>query len=151
MNDFGASGGLGGTDFVAQPPRENGPWKISSIQVRSGSRIDSIEVFWTNSSGDIHASPRYGGSGGEEDEFPIDSGDYLVRIEGSLGFIENESSYPRLFSLQLFTQNGKSSPVFGKATEAKFHYDGIPGYQITGLFGRSGSAIDALGVSIDRE
>ena len=143
---FGPSGGSGGNPFSALPPADNGPWKISAIQVWSGNRIDAIEMIWRNPQGNIRTSPKFGGSGGTEQEFDIDAADYLVRIEGSVG--EREDNV-RVFSLQFFTKQGRSSKVFGSQTAAPFRYDEIPGNQVISLFGRSGAEIDALGVVIE--
>jgi hypothetical protein len=146
MSDqFGPSGGTGGNPFTAEPP-EGGGWKISAIDVWSGDRIDSIELIWSHSGGETKSSPKFGGSGGNESEFQIDVGDYLTRIEGSVGSKEDNV---RIFSLQFFTRNGNMSKIFGKPTQAKFRYDEIQGQQIIGLFGRTGAAIDALGVVYD--
>jgi hypothetical protein len=141
-NSFGPSGGTGGDSFSVLPPSDNGPWKISAIQVWSADRIDGLEVIWSNQHGDVRTSPKLGGTGGVEHEFQIGQDDFLTRIEGSVGSFNDNV---RLFSLQLFTKNGKSSDLFGKPASDKFQYDGVTGYQILGLFGRSGSAIDALG------
>jgi hypothetical protein len=50
---FGASGGLGGAAFDAPAPDDGGPWRISAVEVKSGSRIDGIELnmdqsIWSN-------------------------------------------------------------------------------------------------------
>ncbi|HST20920.1 MAG TPA: jacalin-like lectin [Blastocatellia bacterium] len=143
---FGPSGGVGGSAYDAPTPTSNGPWRISEAQGRSGSRIDQIELIWSNSVGSTKSSPTFGGGGGDPFEFTIENGDYLTEIRGSVG--SNNNSVV-LFSLQFFTKSGKVSPVFGSSTPASFYFQSPPGYQITGIFGRSGSAVDALGVYID--
>jgi hypothetical protein len=116
------------------------------MQGRSGSRIDQIEVVWSNQSGGTQSSPEFGGDGGSPFQFAIPTGDYLTQIVGSVGEYDNSV---RLFSIQFVTKNGAKSAVYGEATSAAFLFQCPSGYQITGIFGRSGSAVDALGVFID--
>lgn len=143
---FGPSGGVGGSPFTAPAPTANGPWRINAVEGRSGSRIDQIELIWSNSAGATDSSPEFGGTGGNPFNFSILTGDYLTAIQGTVGTY-NDSV--RLFSLQFSTKNNTKSPVYGKATSYNFSYVCPTGYQITGIFGRSGSAVDALGVYID--
>ena len=143
---FGPSGGVGGGAYSAPVPTSGGgPWRISGVQGRSGSRIDQIEIVWS-SPGGSQSSDQFGGDGGSPFQFAIPDKDYLTLISGTVG-INNGSVV--LYSLQFFTQNGNKSPVFGSATSTPFNFQCPPGYQISGIFGRSGSAVDALGVYLD--
>ncbi|HXC70344.1 MAG TPA: jacalin-like lectin [Pyrinomonadaceae bacterium] len=143
---FGPSGGVGGNPYSAPVPTTgNAPWTISGVQGRSGSRIDQIEIVWSSKSGS-QSSDQFGGDGGDPFTFNIPSGDYLALISGSVGV---NSGSVVLFSLQFFTVNGNKSPVFGSATSTPFTFSCPPGYMISGIFGRSGSAVDALGVYLD--
>lgn len=138
---------VGGSPYNAPTPAIGDPWKISGVQGRSGSRIDQIEIVWTSKSGGTQSSSQFGGTGGSPFQFPIQTGDYLTQITGSVG--EDDDSV-RLFSIQFITQGGVKSPVYGQATSASFNFQCPPGFQITGIFGRSGSEVDALGVYIDK-
>jgi len=143
---FGPSGGVGGNPYSAPVPTSgNAPWQISGVQGRSGSRIDQIEIVWSSKTGS-QSSEQFGGTGGDPFTFNIANGDYLTLISGSVG-VNNGSVV--LYSLQFFTLNGNKSPVFGSATSTPFNFQCPPGYQISGIFGRSGSAVDALGVYLD--
>jgi hypothetical protein len=143
---FGPSGGVGGNPYSAPMPTSgNAPWSISGVQGRSGSRIDQVEIVWS-SKGGSQSSDQFGGNGGNPFTFNIANGDYLTLISGSVG-VNNGSVL--LFSLQFFTQQGNKSPVFGSATSTPFNFQAPPGYQISGIFGRSGSGVDALGVYLD--
>lgn len=143
---FGPSGGVGGGAYSAPVPTSGGgPWRISGVQGRSGSRIDQIEIVWS-SPGGSQSSDQFGGDGGSPFQFAIPDKDYLTLISGTVG-INNGSVV--LYSLQFFTQNGNKSPVFGSATSTPFNFQCPPGYQISGIFGRSGSAVDGLGVYLD--
>ncbi len=142
---FGPSGGVGGIPYSAPMPSSGGPWKISGLQGRSGDRIDQIEIVWSNQAG-AQASPPFGGNGGNPFQFLIPTGDYLTQIIGSAGQYDGTA---RLFSLQFITKSGVKSPVYGSAGPGNFYYRCPPGYQITGIFGRSGTAVDALGIYID--
>lgn len=148
MSDtFGPSGGVGGSPYNAPAPTTGGPWKISGVQGRSGSRIDQIELVWSSmNGGGSQSSDQFGGDGGDPFQFSVASGDYLTEIIGTVG-VNNGSVL--LFSMQLLTQNGNKSPVFGTQTSTPFSFQCPPGYQITGIVGRSGSGVDALGVYID--
>jgi jacalin-like lectin domain-containing protein len=97
--------------------------------------------------GGSQSSEQFGGDGGTPFQFSISDKDYLTLISGTVG-VNNGSVV--LFSLQFFTQNGNKSPVFGSATSTPFNFQCPPGYQISGIFGRSGSAVDALGVYLDQ-
>lgn len=142
---FGPSGGVGGNPYSAPMPTSGGPWRISGVQGRSGSRIDQIEIVWS-SAGGSQSSDQFGGSGGNPFAFSIPDKDYLTVISGTVG-VNNGSVL--LFSLQFFTQQGNKSQVFGSATSTPFNFVCPPGYQISGIFGRSGSGVDALGVYLD--
>jgi len=142
---LGPSGGTGGSPFEMVPNPKNGPWTISSIEGRSGTRIDQIELVWRNEQGNTDSSHEDGGSGGSDFNFGIPSGDYLTSIEGSVGHHNSD----RIFSLQFHTKNGLKSKTFGTQGTFDFFYQCPEGYQIVGLFGRSGTEVDAIGVYID--
>ncbi len=143
---LGPSGGLGGQAFDAHPPTRRGPWKINTLQGRSGSRINQLELIWKDDAGETQSSQEYGGDGGDPWTFNIQSDDYLTEIKGFIG----DHNSVRVFSLQFVTRNGVESEVFGKATSSSkpFSYQCPDGYQIVGIFGRAGAEIDALGVYI---
>jgi hypothetical protein len=143
---FGPSGGVGGTFYDAPAPTSNGPWRISEIGVRSGNRIDEIEITWSNTSNESTSSPDFGGNGGKPDIFTIPNGDYLTEITGT---VDDYDDGVRLFSLQFFTKDKSKSPVYGKQGSGNFSFQCPPGYQITGIIVRSGEELDALGVHID--
>src|SRR6266403_1272334 len=143
---FGPSGGVGGSPYTAGMPTSGGPWKITGVQGRSGSRIDQIEILWSSQTGGTQSSDQFGGDGGSPFQFSIPSADYLTQIIGSVGTTD---SSVRLYSLQFVTKAGVKSAVYGKAGPGNFNYQCPSGYQITGVFGRSGSAVDALGIYID--
>jgi hypothetical protein len=147
MSDtFGPSGGVGGSAYSAPAPTTGGPWKITGVQGRSGSRIDQVEIVWSSQNGGGSSSDQFGGTGGNPFSFSIPNNDYLTQIMGTVG-VNNGSVL--LFSMQLLTQNGNKSPVLGTATSTPFSFQCPPGYQITGILGRSGSGVDALGVYLD--
>lgn len=143
---FGPSGGYGGAAFNAPAPGQNGSWRISGVEVRSGSSIDQIELTWTSQSGATQSSDEFGGEGGAPSSFGIAAGDYLTAIVGSVCTYNN---LVLISSLQCFTKNGYASSVFGIPTNRNFYFECPAGYQIIGIFGRSGSELDALGVYID--
>lgn len=145
---FGFSGGTGGAAYnaPAPPAQDQGPWKISELKGRSGDRINQVELIWENHKHATREGGPFGGGGGGPFEFKIASDDYLTQIRGS---VNNFDGSVRIFSLQFATRDGGVSPVFGKETAFTFFFDCPKGYQITGLFGRSGTEVDGLGVYID--
>lgn len=143
---FGPSGGVRGSPYDAPMPNSGGPWKISEVQGRSGDRIDQIEISWSTQTNEIRSSPEFGGDGGSAFQFSIPSGDYLTQINGSVG---TKDDSVRLFSLQFVTNAGLESEIYGQSGSGDFSYQCPSNYQITGIFGRSGGAVDALGVYID--
>lgn len=143
---FGPSGGKGGNTFDAPPPSE-GQWRINTVEGKSGSRIDQIELIWVDQNGGTHSSKEFGEGGGSSFSYSIGSGDYLTQINGSVG---HHNGSLRLYSIQFHTQEGLSSEEYGSSTSEKFEYQCPEGYQIVGIFGRSGDEVDALGVYIDK-
>ena len=145
---FGFSGGTGGSPYAAPAPstHDQGPWKISMIQGRSSSRINEIELIWENPKHATRESGGFGGDGGGPFEFKIAPNDYLTEISGT---VENAGDSVRIFSVQFVTRDGGRSPLFGTKTAFPFFYVCPRGFHITGIFGRSGTELDGLGVFID--
>ena len=146
--EFGASGGTGGGAYnAASPPaQDHGPWKIGVINGRSGGRIDLIELVWVNSQHATRESARFGGNTGGPFQFTIADDDYLTEIRGSVGAFDDNV---RVFSLQFLTRDGGASPVFGQPSGVPFFFECPNGFQLTGIFGRSGSGLDSLGVFME--
>jgi len=136
---FGPSGGIGGTAFYPAIPL--GAYKIIKVWGRVGSTITQIGFTWSTPNGDM-SSPAFGAKGDPNFEVNIGAGDYLTQIFGSL------NSQTRVSTLKFVTKNNVETTVGSQLTDDQFGFSSPPGYQIALMFGRSGSEIDALGVTI---
>jgi Jacalin-like lectin domain len=144
---FGPAGGVGGSPYDAAYPvgsHAETPWVITAMKGRSGNRIDQIQVVWAGAGGGGE-SPKFGGEGGSPFQFTLPPGETLTQIVGSVG--EYNGSV-RLFSIQFVTNTGTRSDVYGQATSAAFSFQCPPNFVVTGIFGRAGREVDALGVYI---
>jgi hypothetical protein len=144
---FGPAGGVGGTAFDAPYPTgatTMNPYAISAMKGRSADRIDQIQVVWVGAGGGGE-SPPFGGGGGQPFRFDLPPGESLAQIVGSVGVINNTVT---VFSIQFITNAGTRSNVYGRPTSAAFSFQCPTNYVVTGIFGRSGDEVDALGVYI---
>jgi hypothetical protein len=57
---------------------------LVAIRVRAGEFIDGIQFCYTRKGQSFNAPP-HGGSGGSEYEFRLNSGEYIIRVEGRSG------------------------------------------------------------------
>ncbi|MGD9675700.1 MAG: jacalin-like lectin [Candidatus Bipolaricaulia bacterium] len=149
---LGPVGGTGGEEFDARPPGSGDEWKISQIELRSGKRIDQIEITWHSKQGDSKSSPGFGGQGGDRSEVLVPHDDYLTKITGTIAWVhEGETMRDQVVSLRLVRRSGAGSEEeYGNPGPVPFSLECPEGYQILGIFGRSGKELDALGVYIDR-
>jgi len=107
--------------------------RITSIHIRSGNSVDSIQVIYDS------ASPRaHGGTGGGDYTFDLGPDESIIRIEGRSG--------SRIDRLQFFTNQGRVSDLFGGTGGDPFILDG-DGKVLKYIEGRSGSRLDALRVN----
>ena len=104
---------------------------ISKIIVRHGNVVDSLRLFYGNSPGAQH-----GGGGGKEEEFLLEPGERIVRVEGRAGNV--------IDSLQFFTDRGKASPKYGGGGGTPFSAVAPDGGQLIMIEGRAGNVIDQV-------
>ncbi|KAF5344583.1 hypothetical protein D9758_013885 [Tetrapyrgos nigripes] len=140
-----SKGGTGGNAFdmldtVGDPLTT----RLTSITVDSGSAIDAIECKFQVGNKTV-SSGKKGGSGGSAHTFELRSGEQITRIEGRAN--------TEMCKLQFFTNQGRSSDVYGSDTGDPFvwlppSYDpNNPGAEVTGLVcfeGASGTLVDRL-------
>ncbi len=137
-NAFGATsslyGGKGGTKFSDTVITNQA---LTSINLRSGSWIDSIQGFTNNGALDAH-----GGSGGNLLTVTWPTNEYLVRIYGVYGTYVGQISF--------VTNTGRVLGPYGNAlggmNKKKFDYTVPKNNAILGFAGRSGAYVNALGV-----
>ncbi|KAF5339698.1 hypothetical protein D9758_014901 [Tetrapyrgos nigripes] len=141
-----SKGGNGGTAFdmldTAGDPLTT---RLSSITVHSGSGIDAIECTFQVGNKTV-SSGKKGGNGGSAHTFELRFEEQITRIEGRAN--------TGLCKLQFFTNQGRSSDVYGSNTAGDPFiwlppsYDpNNPGAEVTGLIcfeGASGKMVDRL-------
>ena len=104
--------------------------------LRSGSRIDSIQITYRLSSGQDSTGSRRGGNGGGEHtiDIDVDGGERLIGVFGRSGGAVDQ--------LGFVTNKGKIFGPYGGCGGGPFTVNSC---LVRGIFGRSGSAIDSIG------
>jgi endonuclease/exonuclease/phosphatase family metal-dependent hydrolase len=128
-DQFGGSGGTPFTDVDRVGPA------LSSVTVRSGSRIDQVSLTLANGTVLGH-----GGSGGTARTLTLGAGEYLTSATLSAG---TRNGGLRIFGITLRTNLGRTL-TGGTATSNAVTYTAPSGYRIAGFAGRAGSEVDAL-------
>lgn len=126
-------GGKGGGAFDDFMENKGLPGKISSIQVRHGSRVDAIRIRYDNSSGYHH----HGGSGGKlSEEFSIRDDEWITEIRGRSG--------NRVDQIQFILSSRRFSPIYGGNGGAPFSLK-MDKNVVRSLYGRAGNGLDQIG------
>jgi hypothetical protein len=130
-------GGPGGNAF-SDPEPERGA-RVVEVQVRSGDYVDSVQLVYWLGDGRTVVGPQHGGAGGELGVFHLDADEYLVGISGRTGtYIDSIR----------FQTNKRTSPSFGGSGGSRdFRVDVPTNAQVTGLVGRAGNYLDAIGLT----
>ncbi len=131
-------GGGGGEPF-SDPEAVAGKGLITKIEIRCGSEIDAIRLYYGNGTianvgtgiGDWH-----GGNGGELKVWEVPEGHRIIRIEGRAG--------DKIDRLQFFTDKQATSPIFGGDGGRPFAATTKEGAGLRTVSGRAGSRIDSL-------
>eukprot|EP00475_Leptophrys_vorax_P040820 TRINITY_DN76422_c0_g2_i5.p1 TRINITY_DN76422_c0_g2~~TRINITY_DN76422_c0_g2_i5.p1 ORF type:complete len:356 (+),score=92.14 TRINITY_DN76422_c0_g2_i5:182-1249(+) len=125
-------GGPGGVVFDDSTAAvQAGSFKITSVDVRSGARVDAIRVNYANKSD----NPMHGGSGGNLSTFHLDDDEFIVRIDGRAG--------DEIDRLQFVTSKNKTSPIYGGDGGNPFSVSNN-GNPLKFLEGRSGAMLDSI-------
>src|SRR5437867_11939422 len=96
---LGGPGGSSFSDSELQPGA-----RILEVHIRSGERVDSVQMLISLPGGRTAMSPRRGGSGGSLNVFGLDRGEFLTGVSGRYGeFID---------SIRIHT-NKRTSALFG--------------------------------------
>ncbi len=129
-------GGGGGSPFSTQNVPAGA--RIAEIRVYASDRLDSVQVVYDLPDGSVVEGQRFGGSGGRQRIFRLDSDETLTGISGRYG------SYVE--SLRIHT-NKRISPLYGgTGGTGSFQVDVPNGSQAVGFVGRAGQYIDAIGL-----
>jgi len=131
------AGGSGGVEFADRTMP--GGSRIAEIRIRSGERIDSLQVVYLFSDGRLQEGPRHGGTGGNAFVIRFDPDEYLTGISGRAGEMVD--------SIRIITNKRTSLTFGGRGGDRDFNI-GIPrGGQAIGFAGRSGNMLDAIGLT----
>ena len=130
----GTFGGGGGGAFNELPDDCRAVARI--IRIRSGSRLDSIQVTYRLSNGRDHTADKHGGSGGGSHtvNIDVDGGERVIGVFGKSGGSVDQ--------LGFITSRGR---IFGPYGGCGGGYFRVNSCLLRGIFGRSGSRIDSIG------
>ena len=110
--------------------------QVKKVLVRHGRLIDSLQ-FLVSDGVDFEYSPRFGGLGGDYDEWTVPDGEYITQVEVRSG--------SKLDSITFITNKGTKSDKYGKNGGSYKLITFPTGSRFVGVFGRSGSLVDNLG------
>ncbi|WP_211441402.1 jacalin-like lectin [Collimonas humicola] len=124
----GSGGGAFSTDLTET-------CQLVGINIRHGSGVDAIQAVWSTPSGSRTTGAWYGGDGGELSSINLAANEYITRVEGRSGSGVDQ--------LKFITSTGAAYGPFGGGGGDPFLLTNLQ--DVRGLFGRSGSGLDAIG------
>lgn len=128
----GPAGGPGGRTFADLQPGG----RIVEIRVRSGAYVDGIGFVYETPRGRIEG-PWHGGHGGSASRFALRKGEHVVSLGVRTGrFVD---------SLWIRTNQGRAERWGGQGGSRSHRFEAPPGARLSGLWGRSGVYLDAVG------
>jgi hypothetical protein len=134
---LGPSGGSGGAVFTDDL---NVSEKVKSVRVRVTpglATISAVQLIVENGTS-TRALNEHGGSVGTVEEFFLDDDEFITEIRGRYGLVVD--------SVEFETSKQLSHRFGGNGGNADYIYQAPDGFEIVGFHGKSGLAIDALGV-----
>jgi len=140
----GPTGGRGGGSFYDGASQSE---SVAALTVRHGSAIDAVSLaFINNTTGAVRLGSRHGGGGGGQTSISLAPNEEIAYVSGYWGIYNNIEVVKRLY---IGTNQGHYY-TFGTvdASSRYFNYrnPSVSQFSLTGLNGRSGSLVDALGV-----
>jgi hypothetical protein len=123
-------GGGGGTPFDDSSYIGN---PITSITVRHGELVDSIQITYGN-----QQAPKHGGGGGEADTISLAKGEQVIAVVGRSGDLVDQIQFVTVSPGNVL----KSYGPYGGGGGNPFYIIGA----VDAFFGRSGESLDAVGV-----
>lgn len=130
-------GGSGGDAFSDSQPAAGA--RVTEVRIRSGERVDSVQMVYTLSDGRTVLGPRHGGGGGQLHAIVLDFDEYIVALSGRYGEM--------IDSLRVVT-NKREFQLFGGPGGSRDYRIDVPyGYQAVGFAGRAGKYLDAIGLT----
>ncbi|MBZ5497514.1 MAG: hypothetical protein LAP85_14020 [Acidobacteriia bacterium] len=129
-------GGRGGDEFSDfQPPAGA---RVIEVRIRSGDKIDSVQMMYALADGRSVQGPRHGGSGGGLNTFRLDPDEYIIGLSGRCG--------DQVDSLRIHSNKRTSALFGGRGGNRDYRIDVPAGYQAVGFAGRAGDLMDAIGL-----
>lgn len=125
----GGGGGSAFSDDLTEATR------ITSITIRHGNFVDSIQTTWLSTSGQQVTGVRHGGGGGNPSVINLKPNEAIVRVEGRSGQFVDQ--------LTFHTNLGNKFGPYGGDGGSPFTLSGLCA---GGFVGRSGKFLDAFGV-----
>jgi hypothetical protein len=130
------AGGRGGNQFSDYQPAAGA--RVSEVRIQAGDTIDSVQMVYALTNGQVTVGPRHGGSGGRPATIQLDTDEYIIAIAGRYG--------DTIDSLRIITNKRQSQTFGGRGGDRDFRIEVPAGYQATGFTGRAGDTIDAIGL-----
>lgn len=125
---YGGTGGNAFSDDLTQSCR------IGTVKIRSGTYVDAIEVVYVKPGGATYSGGQHGGNGGTAHSFNLAANESIVRVDGRSGKYVDQ--------LKFTTNLGNVYGPYGGGGGNAF---ALPGLQVGGILGRSGTYLDNIG------
>jgi hypothetical protein len=130
-------GGPGGGDFSdSQPPAGA---RVTEVWVRTGERVDSVQMMYTLPGRRTVTGPRHGGTGGGLNTFRLDPDEYIIGLSGRCG--------ETIDSIRFHTNKRISLLYGGGGGDRDYRVDLPDGTRAVGFAGRAGDYLDAIGLT----
>ena len=134
---FGGPHGTAFTDVATVPLGQ----RVTQLRLRAGSRVDTLGLTLANG-----MSYDHGGTGGTLNTLSLGASEHLTSVTLNTGQVSGRT---RVFSARFGTSLGRTL-AGGSSTSSAVTYTSPAGWQISGFHGRSGEAVDSLGVIYTR-
>lgn len=139
--EFGPSGGPGGNSGITDSDEgflEAGT-RVLQVEVRGGALVDFIQFRHIRSNDTPLNLPPHGGTGGFEQVLNLLPGvEHVIKVSGKYSEF--------VHSVTIDTDRGQTITAGNPAEGADYAYEAPPGFEIVGVYGRSGTLVDAMGV-----
>ncbi|VAH40567.1 uncharacterized protein LOC119366887 [Triticum dicoccoides] len=136
-------GPWGGNGGFPQDMTAGKPLRLRSMRINSGSRIFSLEFSYVDKLGKVRSEGPWGGSsGGNYQTIELGPKEFVKQISGTIDNLVTETV---ITSLVLVTNIRKYGP-YGSVQGTSFDATVPENTCVVGFFGRSGGALDAIGI-----
>lgn len=133
-SSHGPFGGSGGRAFNELP--DDCEAVVDRIRIRSGRRLDSIQITYKLSNGRTYTGRKYGENGGSPHtvDIRVDEAERIIGVFGKSG--------RKVDQIGFVTNFGRVLGPYGGNGGSDFRVDGC---NLRGIFGRHGDEIDSIG------